>query len=87
MEFAERLVTFSHVLLWFSSRLKSRVQKMTSELDRSNNANRAQVDRINCLEREVEAGRIAATAGKGLLLRTHLYRKKSKFVVQNIPMF
>ena len=35
-----------------------------SELDRANNANRAQVDRINGLEKEAEAGRIAATAGE-----------------------
>ncbi|XP_075240525.1 uncharacterized protein LOC142335983 isoform X5 [Convolutriloba macropyga] len=42
--------------------LKAKIQKLTIDLDRATNSHQSHVDRINTLEREVEASRITATA-------------------------
>ena len=52
----------------FRFRLKTKTQKLTNDLDKATNAHQSHVDRINQLEREVEAGRLQATAGESFVI-------------------
>ncbi|XP_063712900.1 centrosomal protein of 128 kDa-like isoform X4 [Symsagittifera roscoffensis] len=55
----EEITTKSKTII---NALKTKTQKLTNDLDKATNAHQSHVDRINQLEREVEAGRLQATA-------------------------